>query len=200
VGGRIRYNQTPALRPPASLVEGQGMHTYLLIVVPDAARREWLRRALAPDPDIVIVGAGPDPQEAYLSSSTAHTANTALLDLSAPETSLSSFWFTVHIIYPAAKLVALAQEPVNEAALAFALQAGLHCFATWRDTPDTVRRAVHAAGQGRRFYSTPRLLVAAQTVIHDIETGLSRISYQRKGPAPVAPARLTVLETNLLSY
>lgn len=179
------------------------MTVRLLVAISDSAKRRQLVNAFADDDDITIVGIGPDLSQAFLSSADAPSAGLVTVDLSSPAAAESRFWTTLHVMYPAARIMALAEPWMDEPVLHAALHAGTHCFVVWSDPPERLREAARAAHEGRRFYSTPWLIAAAQRLIRDLETGLIRATLvrpKRSRERRAAKLDLTALESDVLSY
>lgn len=175
----------------------------LLVVIADDEKRLRLTGAFAGDVAVAVAGAGPDLNQAFISSPQAYLADVIAVDLDAPTASDPRFWTTLHVMYPAARLMVMVSQPLSEEALQAALHAGAHSFALWADDPERLREAARAAYEGKRFYSAPWLIVAAQKLIRDLETGLIQTTIVRRGAGnghyPPAVG-LTALESRVLAY
>ncbi len=176
------------------------MDIRVLIVVPDPPKRELFRKALSNRRDIHTVGQGPDLHQAFLSTSRASSANVIALDLADPDATKVAFWTTLHVTYPAARLIEMCDRPVNDSALQLAIQAGVYCFALWSDDKNRLSEAVITVYQGRRFYSSPWLLVEAQKTIRNLELGTATPISPFHGQAIHKSSQLSSLETAALAY
>ncbi|HLF00495.1 MAG TPA: helix-turn-helix domain-containing protein [Anaerolineales bacterium] len=174
----------------------------LIAVSTETTRRNWLEAAFANHASITVLGCGADFNQTYLSTPAASSATLIVVDLAHPEAAEARFWTAIHIVCPAVTLMAIAEPTVSEAALQAALHAGVHCFAQWVDSPERLLEAARTAGEGRRFYSTPWLIVAAQRLIRDLETGLLHTRMVRRSRRRGHPAHtaLSALEADVLAY
>ncbi len=155
---------------------------YLLLLVEATERRARLEAALERDSDLVVLGSGPDLNRAYPLAATAPEPQVIIVDSANGNIARPEFWVALHVTYPTARFVAIAENTTPSTAYIAALQAGTYCFALWTDDASRWREATRAAHAGQRFYSSPRLLAHVQCLIRDLDTAILQIGDLRIVP------------------
>jgi DNA-binding response OmpR family regulator len=112
-------------------------------------RRAWLASILSVDPALTVVGQGPDLDS--LAGRGQPGVRVIFVDLDQPLADESRFWAALHISFPGAGLVALADVPIEPRRLEAALHAGAHYLLDWNEPEERFRRTAHAASAGQGF-------------------------------------------------
>jgi len=141
--------------------------TCFVVVVPDVSKRNRLVKDLPDSIHLFAIGSGGDFAEASLSCPSAQSADLVVVDLADPCSRDLTFWITLRAIYPAARVLAMVERPIDRNALLAAQQAGVYCFALWAEALEQWRKAARAARAGRRFYSASWLITEAQKLIRE---------------------------------
>lgn len=127
----------------------------LLIIVPGPARREFLRNALLADPELTVVGAGADFEQATQPKPKFPDADIVVVDLAHPEAASRKLWSTIHAIYPEARLIGMVEQPIDEEVLQTAVHAGVYAYVEWTASTDRLYHAVRAAYEGEPYFDPP---------------------------------------------
>lgn len=149
----------------------------LLTIIPGPERREFLRNALLADPELTVVGAGADFEQATQPQPQFPFADIVVVDLTHPDAASRRLWSTIHTIYPEAQLIGMVEQPIDEEVLQAAAHAGVYAYVEWTASTDRLYHAVRAAYEGEPYFDPPwvyvqmtslfgRLNLEAQSVIH----------------------------------
>jgi len=136
------------------------MKSPVALISADASHQTWIQNVLSAHPSFAIIGVGETIIQAYPMGQRDAPTPLIVVDLSCPEAVHTPFWAESHLAWPEARYVAITKPTINEAVLSAALHAGVHCYLTWADPPETLIQAVYAAQRGERFYSSPALILA----------------------------------------
>jgi len=156
----------------------------LLIMVPDPERREHLQEALLADPEIAIVGAGADFEQATQPNpQIPDTANISVVDLAHPEAASHRLWSTIHTIYPEARLIGMVEQPIDEAVLQATVHAGVYAFVEWTASTAEMCSAVRMAHAGEPYLSPVWVLLQMQELF-------TRLNLEAQGIVQVGALQL----------
>lgn len=72
----------------------------VLVVEPDPIRREGLVACLSRDPDLDVVGAGPDLLQAVISAPSSSHLDILVINVDQPETKKLRFWAVLRVLLP----------------------------------------------------------------------------------------------------
>src|SRR5574337_1056910 len=98
------------------------------LIVADSARLDWLKNILGCDPDLVVVSDDPNVDRGP-------EADLFIVDLAHPQASLPRLWILIRQLHLDARVLAIIEASIDEAALQAALHAGVHHFAEWPASP-----------------------------------------------------------------
>jgi DNA-binding winged helix-turn-helix (wHTH) protein len=119
------------------------------LLSPDRERREWLQSVLNDDPELAVVRTGAELDDLPFQGSLG--ADVIIVDLNHPSVSESRFWSAIHVYFPGARLMALADEPIVPSTLEASLHAGAYYMVEWTETPQRLRRTAYRAATGSSF-------------------------------------------------
>jgi len=126
------------------------------LIVADPARREWLKNVLGCDSKFAVISVDPNVEDGRY-------ADLFIVDLAHPQASRPRFWMVIHLMYSEARLMAVADRPIDEAALQAALHAGAIHFVEWTDSAARFCDMALAAYEGC-FRVAPEVFVAASAL------------------------------------
>jgi len=131
------------------------------LIVADPARCDWLKNILGCEPRLTVVSDDPNVDDGRY-------ADLFIIDLAHPQASRPRVWMVIHLMYSKARLMAVADQPVDEAALQAALHAGATHFVEWLDPPARFGEMALAAYE-RRFRIAPGVFAAASALFSHLD-------------------------------
>ena len=178
----------------------------LRLLVDRLDRRAWLESVLNTDPQLDVVCGGDDLDDIIQPHRLG--ADVIVVDLAHPRAGESRFWSALHVYFPGARLMVLAESPIDPARLEAALHAGGYCMVDWREPVERLRRAARAAGTGAGFIPLGHVILAmadyfdhAGIPMRKVRIGHANLDL-RRGALEVGAEEipLTRLEQDLLLY
>jgi DNA-binding response OmpR family regulator len=169
-------------------------------------RRTWLEAVLNADPELRVVCGGDE-----VDAITGHYdrgADVIVVDLHYPRAAESRFWSALHVYFSGARILALADQPIDPVRLEAALHAGAYYMLDWYEPVERFWRAARAAGSCAGFIPLGHVLTAMSTyfntnggTLRNFRFGDAELDLQRgeviRGEQVI---RLSNLEQALLVY
>jgi len=173
----------------------------LRLIAADAVRRKRLEDIFRLDSQFVIIGGDNNAEGNPF-------PDVLVADLAHPEAALPQFWSVIHHRYPKARLVAVVEPPIDEAALRAALRAGAYYLAAWNEPAERLCAVAQAAffsrgyiPQGAVLEAMAALFIKLNTAAGCVQIGALRVELtKRQVQYRDQPLRLTALEFDLIAY
>lgn len=138
----------------------------VVVISPMSTRRRQIRRTLDKISEAQLAGEGETSGEACFEARQATKIHVVVVDLAHPDSSTSSFWIEIHLAFPAARLLAVTNKPLNTSVLQAALHAGVYGYILWEHVPKTFHLALTEMCAGRPFYSDAWLILAVTSLTY----------------------------------
>lgn len=179
------------------------MLIHIHLIMADPVRCDWLKSTLKLDPDFIVVSESPNIEEGPYPET-----HLFIVDLAHPLASQPRFWMIVHAFYPGARLMAVAEPPIEEGVLQTALLAGAYHMVEWTDPPERVLFVAYEAACGSMYVPLGAVVIALMALFSktnqeircgQVDTADAELmnfgTTGRKGHLSLAP-----LEFSVLSY
>jgi DNA-binding winged helix-turn-helix (wHTH) protein len=173
----------------------------LRIIAANVSRRKRLEDNFRLDSQFVLVGEDNNLEEGP-------SADVFVVDLACPEAARPRFWMVLHGLHPPARLMAVAELPIDETLLQAALHAGAYYMTAWTDSAQRLREVAWCAFYDEGYVPLGSCLDAMTALFDkldettpDVQIGALRVELtKRQVKYKVQLLHLTALDFDLIAH